>query len=139
MSEKLEKKTAINARKLQERYDSEIADFVRASMTTAQGRTFFYTVMENAGLFGDPFSGNALQTAYNCGMQRAAKDIQVLLLEHSPKQFLEMLREKKEEKTNVNSSSYAPTSLDAIGDAASGASADDSDPITERYSAGPLE
>lgn len=79
----------------------DIDDAVKALVQHAQGRQYIYWLLELCGIGRNPYNGNALSTAFNCGQLNVGQQIQAHLIENAPKAFLDMLREKEEERLNA--------------------------------------
>lgn len=85
------------ARQAQLRRDN----FVKAAVTTREGREYIYWLLELGKMGRNPYSGNALSTAFACGELNVGQQIQAHLIEIAPNAFLEMLSEKEEERLNA--------------------------------------
>lgn len=77
-----------------------IDDFVRAGMGTVEGRIFFWHLMEICQIGRNPFTGNALTTAFNAGELNVGQQIQSLVMEVAPADYLKMLTERQEQAEN---------------------------------------
>lgn len=102
-----------------------IDDFVKSALTTVYGREYIYWLLELGHIGRNPFSGNALTTAFSCGELNVGQQIQAHLIEVSPDGYLNMLKEKEEERINGRSSSNSSTNTsdsdsggDSSGDSA---------------------
>ena len=93
----------------------DIDDFVKATVTTLQGRQYLYWLLELCGIGRNPFTPNALNMSFACGQLNVGQQIQAHIIEVAPAAFLKMLEEKEEERLN------------AIRPADSGSSPDDGD------------
>jgi hypothetical protein len=82
-------------------------DFVRAGMGHRQGREFFYWLLGITGLKSNPFTTNALSTAFRCGEANIGQQIEGLLIEVAPKLYLEMLEEQESGRSRTDDSDPA--------------------------------
>lgn len=98
--------------KAQKRYNQRLANldrqsrlrrdnFVRAAVETREGREYLYWLLELGKMGHNPYSGNALSTAFACGELNVSQQIQAHIIEIVPNAFLKMLAEKEEERVNV--------------------------------------
>lgn len=76
-------------------------EFVRAALTTKEGREYIYWILELAKMGRNPYSGNALSTAFACGELNVGQQVQAHIIEVAPNAFLKMLAEKEEERLNA--------------------------------------
>ena len=95
--EKLERKRTKQLQSAERQRKIQRDDFVKAALTTAQGRAYIWWIMEIAKTHYQPFTGNALTTSFNCGEMNIGKQILAHVLEVAPKGYLDMLAEKQEE------------------------------------------
>lgn len=80
---------------------TDIDDAVRALVQHPQGRQYIYWILEIAGIGRNPYTGNALNTAFACGELNVGQRVQAHLIEVAPDAFLAMLKEKEEERLNA--------------------------------------
>ena len=73
-------------------------DFLRAAMSTAQGRAFFHDFLEFCHLFSDPFTGNALVEAYRKGERNVGLRTFADLLAHCPDYYIQMVKEANDRR-----------------------------------------
>lgn len=95
--EKLERKRTKQLQTAERQRKLHRDDFLKAALTTAQGREYIWWLMEIAKTHYQPFTGNALTTSFNCGEMNIGKQILAHVLEVAPKGYLDMLAEKQEE------------------------------------------
>jgi len=74
-------------------------DFLRAAMSTTQGRAYFYEFLEFCHLFADPFSGDALVEAYRKGERNVGLRTFADLLAHCPDYYIQMVKEANDRRT----------------------------------------
>jgi hypothetical protein len=86
---------------------SRLDDFVKAAFTTQQGREYFYFLLEISGIGKNPFTANALTTSFSCGELNVGQQIQAHIIEVAPDGYLQMLKEREEERLNAERSSAA--------------------------------
>jgi hypothetical protein len=90
-------------------------DFIRAAVLHHQGREYLYWLLELCGIGRNPFTANALTTAFSCGELNVGQQIQAHLIEVAPNAFLEMLAEKEKERLNDHGNDR-PDSSDNFAD-----------------------
>ena len=73
-------------------------DFLRAAMSTIQGRAWFYNLLEFCHLFTDPFSGQALLEAYSKGERNVGLRIFADLLAHCPDYYIQMVKDANDRR-----------------------------------------
>ena len=73
-------------------------DFLRAAMSTTQGRAYFYDHLEFCHLFTDPFTGDALLEAYRKGERNVGLRIFADLLAHCPDYYIQMVKEANDRR-----------------------------------------
>ena len=83
-------------------------DFLRAAMSTVQGRVWFYEFLEFCHLFSDPFSGDALIEAYRKGERNVGLRTFAELLAHCPDYYIQMVKEANDRRTVRDSRRSAP-------------------------------
>lgn len=74
-------------------------DFLRAAMSTSQGRAYFYSELEFCHLFADPFTGSALLEAYRKGERNVGLRTFADLLAHCPDYYIQMVKEANDRRT----------------------------------------
>ena len=73
-------------------------DFLRAAMSTIQGRAFFQDFLEFCHLFADPFTGDALIEAYRKGERNVGLRTFADLLAHCPDYYIQMVKEANDRR-----------------------------------------
>lgn len=77
-------------------------EFVRAALSTAQGREWFYNLLAVCHIFADPFTGDALREAYSKGERNIGLWVYHDVVTHCPDYFVKMMQEAHEkELTNA--------------------------------------
>ena len=79
--------------------ESTRTEFIRAALSTLQGRAWFWHFLEQCHLFSDPFSGDALREAYSKGERNIVLSIYHEIVTHCPDQFVLMCREAQVQET----------------------------------------
>jgi hypothetical protein len=97
-SEASERKRSRRARDSERLRAAGRADVVRALAQHRTGRDFLYWLLELGHLARNPFTGNALITAFQCGQFDVAQQIQGLILETAPDGYLTMLKEQEDDR-----------------------------------------
>jgi hypothetical protein len=80
--------------------DREIDDALRALMQHSQGRRTIYWFLELGRTGQNPFTGNALTTAFACGELNVSKAIEARVISVAPDFYLTMLKEMENERTH---------------------------------------
>jgi hypothetical protein len=91
-------------------------EFIKAAMQHKQGREYVYWILSLCGVGRNPFTANALTTSFACGELNVGQQIQNHLIEVAPNLFLEMLREKEEERLNDRRSDDSDSAADGNDD-----------------------
>lgn len=118
MDDKAEKRQNQRLASLSRQAQLRRDNFVKAAVTTREGREYIYWLLELSKMGRNPYSGNALSTAFSCGELNVGQQIQAHLIELAPNAFLQMLSEKEEERLNVfRSDTDADSSADSDADA----------------------
>ena len=104
VDERAERKAASRLAAITAKQKVDIDDALRALVQHPQGRQYIYWLLEISGIARNPYSGNALATAFNCGELNVGQRIQAHLIEVAPAAFLKMLEEKEEERLHANRS-----------------------------------
>ena len=68
-------------------------DFVKAAMSTLQGRRYFHDLLAFCHLFSDPFTADALREAFSKGERNVGLIIYNDIVAHCPEHFVQMMRE----------------------------------------------
>jgi hypothetical protein len=105
MDDRAEKKRYKRLELVEKNRKAQLDEYVKVSMNLPQGRTFFFWLLELAGIGQNPFTANALTTSFKCGELNIGQQILAQIIEVAPADYLKMLREKEEERINANGSS----------------------------------
>jgi hypothetical protein len=62
-------------------------------LTTYEGRRFYWLLLEDCGVFRNPFTGNALSTSFNAGEQNVGQKLLAHLMQTAPAAFQKMQQE----------------------------------------------
>lgn len=76
-------------------------EFVKAALSTKEGKAYFYWLLEICNMGRNPYAVNALSTAFNCGEMNIGQQVQAHIIENAPAKFLEMLAEKEKERLDA--------------------------------------
>lgn len=91
----------------------EIEQAYRDLMSTRQGRKFLYYVLELTKFMQQPFNGQALGTAFNCGEQNVGKRILADMLNVAPDSFVVLMKEANDDnRTRTNALAGANAGAD---------------------------
>lgn len=66
-------------------------------LSDERGRRFICDLLVEAGVYRQPFSGNAEQTAFNCGIKQLGLNILARLIETHPAIYMQMIKENSNE------------------------------------------
>lgn len=80
--------------------DQRMREAISSIMSAELGRYFIFRLLDTYGVNSTAFSGNALQTAFACGLQNAGFILQDLAATHASESFLLMLKEKPNVRPN---------------------------------------
>ena len=74
--------------------ERERIEFLRAAMSTRQGRAWFHAFLSECHLFSDPFTGNALHEAYLKGERNVGLRQFAMISAHTPDHYITMMKEE---------------------------------------------
>lgn len=74
----------------------EVEDFSWV-MADARGRRFMYRLLEQTGLYRNPFTGNS-HTFFNCGQMNVGQWLMSEIHEHTPDAYMAMINEARKDK-----------------------------------------
>lgn len=97
MNEKLEKKRNKKLAERERQRQFKRDEFVKAALTTSEGREYFYWLLEITQSEGQPFNGNALGTSFNCGLLEIGRQIKYHLITTHHEGYFNILRDKQKE------------------------------------------
>lgn len=125
-NERQEKAIQRRLRVLDKQKKLRIDDSVRALLKHQQGREYLYWLLEICRLGHTPWTANALTTSFNCGEQNIGIQIQAHIIEVDPDGYLQMLREKQDERNSLARKPEPDSDTDASpsGDTGTSASPD---------------
>ena len=69
-------------------------EYLRAAMSTWQGRAWFYDLLAFCHCWADPFTGDALAEAYRKGERNVGLRIFADIIAHCPDEYIQMTREE---------------------------------------------
>jgi len=102
--DKREKKQAKAQRQLEISHKLDCDEAARAIMDQAKGRRYIYWLLTLGSIGRNPFTNNALSTAFSCGELNVAQRIQAHVMEVSPANFLKMLQEQEDDRIRAEAS-----------------------------------
>lgn len=108
--------------------DARRIAFLRQSLSSAEGREWFYDFLNSCHLFADPFTGDALWEAYAKGERNIGLRVFAEIIANAPDQYLRMMREATE-RDNVRRS----TASQQPGGEDAGRDVEGSDPADDLY------
>jgi hypothetical protein len=98
----------------------ELDDAVQAMLLHRSTRKYLYWLMDIGKAIGqNPFTGDALTTAFECGQQNVGQQVMAHLIEVAPDGFLALLKEVGDERSRRD------TELNKLRDAGTGADTGD--------------
>ena len=74
---------------------------LKGLISTPQGRAYFWSILEQTGLFANSFTANALNTAFACGEQNVGQKLLDQLTRLHPEAYLQMMKESFENDRNA--------------------------------------
>lgn len=75
------------------------AEGLRKLLDSYEGRAFLWWMLGTAGVFANPFTQNALHTAFNCGTMNFGQQLLNRLVSEQPAQYIKMMQENAERET----------------------------------------
>jgi hypothetical protein len=119
------RKEVREAEKLAKVREESRRNFLIAAMSTREGRTWLYDLLEFCHLFSDPFSGQALTEAYLKGERNVGLKLFAEITQWAPDNYIQMIKEAN----SVRSTAIAELSRrEDAGWDAEGAFLDDPEP-----------
>lgn len=112
IDEKEEKKRQRRLRILDRQRKLRIDSCVTALLQHPEGRDYLYWLLELCKVYHNPYTSNALNTAFNCGEMNIGQQIQAHIIEVSPDGYMTMVKEKEEERLNNGRSSGSDDNYD---------------------------
>jgi len=89
------KRSQLERKFLEEDHEARL-EFVRAALTTREGRLFFWWLLQVGKHGVNPFASNALQMSFGCGEMNVGAQILDVMLEAAPMKFPEMMIEQSQ-------------------------------------------
>lgn len=87
-------------RKKAARTRADRLEFIKAAMTTIQGRAWFWDTLVRCKVVSTPFNQDPYVTSFNCGMQNIGLQILDDIQTASPNGYIQMVSENKKRITN---------------------------------------
>lgn len=94
---------------------------LRSLLQTYEGRRYFWLLLEDCGVFRNPFTGNALTTSFNAGEQNVGQKLLAHLIQTAPETFTVM------QKENADAQRHRAADAERLRAAFDSDSADDAD------------
>lgn len=113
MNERQERKAFKEATKLEALARANRDKFLQTALATREGRDYFYWLLGVCQIGQQPFTNNALSTAFNCGVLNVGQQVQAHIIETAPSMFLTMLTEQEEERKNAARGKHPNADSDA--------------------------
>jgi hypothetical protein len=88
-------RTVDQKEKLQRERSRAKEDFIRASLGTREGRIWFWDLLDECGVFRNPWAANALVTAHACGEMNVGQKVLSEVVRIVPDYFSTMLKENE--------------------------------------------
>jgi hypothetical protein len=82
--------------KLRRERDRAKEDFVRAALSSREGRIWFWDLLARCGVFRNPWTANALVTAHACGEMNIGQELLGEVTRLVPDYFATMLKENND-------------------------------------------
>lgn len=77
------------------------AEGLRKLAETYEGRTFLWWLLGEAGVFANPFTQNALLTAFNCGHMNFGQRLLNRIVEEQPQLYVTMMQENAQREERL--------------------------------------
>lgn len=100
MAEIIDEASERKKRSWEKQDQTDREDAIRALLATVKGRRFIWWLLEVGKEGIQPFTANALTTAFNCGELNVGKQILAQVIEIDPEGYLRLLKERQDERTN---------------------------------------
>lgn len=75
--------------------------FLQGALSMPEGREFLYWLLSITSLRANPYTRNALDTAFNCGQMNVGQRIEEAIITASPDFYLTMLKEQENARQEV--------------------------------------
>lgn len=85
-------------RRWQKEDEFKIDSAVSKAIVDAEGRRFLWWLLEIGRIGGQPYTGNALNTAFNCGELNVGQRILDRIISVSPDGYVLMMKENESER-----------------------------------------
>lgn len=86
----------------QKRVNGEIDAAISACLNTSNGRRLLWWILELGHINQQPFTSNALSTAFQCGELNVGNQVLARIMEVNPDGYLTMMKEKALERTALD-------------------------------------
>jgi len=93
-----ERKELRKARAAEKRTDDSVDTATRALLTSPDGRSFLWWLLDITRYGGTPWTTNALTTSFNCGEQNIGQQLLARLTSVDPEGFLNLLKERNDDR-----------------------------------------
>lgn len=94
----------MRAETLEERWrredEAQIDSAIDALLQHGHGRRLLWWLLQIGRVGGQPYTGNALNTAFSCGELNVGQKILDRIISVSPEGYLTMMKEQADERTN---------------------------------------
>jgi hypothetical protein len=112
-----ERKDIRKAEKAQAIHERARLEFVFSMMATISGRTWAYDLLVRCHIFQNPFTPDALATAFGCGEMNIGQAVLADIMQACPDQYVIMMREAnvRHISNNRSTASEQPGSEDPNG------------------------
>lgn len=74
-------------------HEAQVKAGIANALATSEGRAMFWEILSLTGMFRNPHTGNALNSAFNSGRQSVGQDVFGMLEEINPHAYITMLQE----------------------------------------------
>lgn len=81
------------AEKQSRAFEASASLYLQHAMATVEGRAWFYALLGRCHIYHNPYSGDALNTAFTCGEMNIGQQILAEMMTSCPEQYLQMIRE----------------------------------------------
>jgi hypothetical protein len=90
-----DRRSVKKSEKIRRERDRAKEDFVRAALGSREGRIWFWDLLDDCGVFRNPWTANALVTAHACGEMNVGQKVLAEVVRLVPDYFSTMLKENE--------------------------------------------
>jgi hypothetical protein len=97
--------------------DADVQEVIKTLLGLPKGRKFFWWLLEQTQQGQQPFTSNALTTAFNCGELNVGQKVLARMVELDPVGYVTMLQERNDVRRKLDPDAYSgPEGVPVDGD-----------------------